>query len=193
MAVYRAYLYGSIAGQMTCNVMHFWKGDAVSADHALLATKINEGWAAFCGFNVLSAQSWNRVHIIRLDSSPHVAADYPFSRTGSWATTTEYSPVMCFVLQFKTSFFGRHGMGKYYQSGVQFNWMNVGNWNATTQTRLNNLCTTLKGIWTGASPSSTFNLVVCPRNDPTGFHFVTDIVCRPMAGVQRRRNIGVGA
>ena len=43
-----------------------------------------------------------------------------------------------------------------------------------------------------AGGSGPIQFGVCPRSNPADFKTVTAIVARPVFGVQRRRNIGVG-
>jgi len=193
MAIFRVWLYGNLAGQMTCNVLHFHKADAVQNDINILGSRVNEQFVGYISGNVISAQSWNRMHITSPSNPEWGAVDFSFARVGSFGTSIQYTPVNCFVMWFKTGVAGRRGLGKFYQGGVQQNWLNAGNWEAVTMTRWTQLCATLKSKWVSPGGTELFDLCVCPRNDPGSFLLVNDIVARPMMGVQRRRNLGAGA
>jgi hypothetical protein len=197
MAVFRVSVYGLYVGQMTCNVIHFNKPDAVQIDMHLLANWVNSNWVHNpFALNVSGFQSWNRIHVAVLDAS-WPAIDLTIADAGIDGISQDFTPMVSAVFQLHTDTGGRRGRGRHYVGGFGHYAMNNGFWSPAAQVRLDACAAALEFFW--KTPGGTvlaasgFAMGVCPRNDPSGFKPVTHGTARGLVGVQRRRQIGVGA
>jgi len=194
MAVFRASLFHTSYGQQIRNVLHFHKSDAVQADMTSLAINLRDRWIDFVKNTQSNKINYYMVQIEHVgDESPWPTLQLSINITGNFFSSEIFN-FACMVLQLKTDFGGRHGRGRNYISGVYSSDLSNGVWNAAQLVRFNGLVATLKDWWTTPAGNFTgFDLVVCPRSDPTDFHLVTDIVPRATPGTQVRRNFFRGA
>lgn len=198
MGVARVTVFGNIAGQLTNNVLHFQKSDTVLADYSDLAARVRD-W--FCinpfSLNCSAHQSWNRIHVVQLGGT-FIPIDLAFAAQGTWDASLDYTPTVAVVFRLLTGLGGRRGRGRFYMGGFGSRAKNQGLWEASIQLQLNACANAIADFWVHTTnPNYKGNgwvLGICPRgNDPTLFLTVDQVVARPMIGVLRRRQLGVGA
>lgn len=96
------------------------------------------------------------------------------------------------VFQFHSATAGRHGRGRYYMAATNSTWYNIGFLSPQGVTESTVVTAAWKGRYVDAGHPSTLSLKVVSKADPSFNVTVTDIVCRTLWGIQRRRNYTVG-
>lgn len=96
------------------------------------------------------------------------------------------------ILSLRTGFAGRSGRGRIYLPGIHDDSIANGQLEAGALQAFVNNCNTLKLRWCSGG-SKPVRLVVWSRNRDDGPREVVNILPRQVFGIQRRRNIGVGA
>jgi len=191
MAVYRVTNTCIVQGQTCQNVFHLASdgGQLLTA----IAAAVRDAWLSQLLPFQHNGARWINIEV-REATTPLNA---PFSLaidilgTGA-AVQVADDPCRCRVLKFRTAQTGRHGRGRLYIPGTSMSAWNGNLVNAASLSAGNSLVQTLKTNWTGPNPTQQLALVICPRSDPGNFKSVVDIIQRPLAGYQRRRNIGIG-
>lgn len=196
MAVARVTLMGRLAGQRHKNVLHFHKGDIVTADLPDLAARVRDWWLDNpLAANLSAALAWDNVHVAIMESS-FVPIDFAVSVHGVFADNGHYSPVLAACFQLLTPTAGRRGRGRHYVGAQTTEFMNAGVWNVFWQNRLDAIAQAFQDFWTDPNnpnyKGNGWTLAVCPRNDATQVKFVTRVRARPMAGFIQRRQLGRG-
>jgi len=190
MSIVRVIMTGSILGQKMQNVLHFQNPDG-ALTNLQISEELKPNWITVLR-NVQNNQlQWTEISVQRVDS-PGFAADVytvtaaPGSLSGSAALT-----FACPVVSIRTGVAGRAGHGRFYIFGLHGDSVSNGAFQsgafAAYQTYVGNLKNRYKSGGTGP-----IVLGVCPRNNPVDFKPMTDLIVRPIFGVQRRRNLGVG-
>ena len=196
MAVARVTIKGRVFGQVTNNVVHFKKDEAITSDFPILLNYVRDAWVA----NPFSLNTDNQYRVEGLHlynvGSDDVPIDMPLSINGTWGPTTNGVPFTAAVFQIKTAIGGRRGRGRWYQAGMhQFGWAN-GLWNPSSMVQLVACANQIKAMWVapaGAVYTLTgWRLVVCPRNDHTAALDATDVVARSMVGYIGKRQLSRG-
>lgn len=193
MALFRVTLEGKLNGQMTKNVVHFFKEAAVQADMALLASDFNNSWQRLLQSRVQSAQTWQSSTVQHItDSNPFAPVVLPVTFTpGTLGTDSHNTGVLCYVYKIGNPAAGRHGRGRWFQGGVNVGFLNNGVFDVSHVGFQQAMCNDLISIWGGAGLHG-FKLVIADRVNLGEFVFADRIVCRSYPGVQRRRNFFSG-
>jgi hypothetical protein len=193
MAVFRVTLEGKLNGQMTKNVVHFWKDAAVLADMALLASDFSFSWQRLLQSRVQSAQTWQSILVQHITTgTPFAPVSVPVIYTpGTLGTDSHNTGVLCYVYKIGNPLAGRHGRGRWFQGGVNVGFLNNGVFDVSHVGFQQAMCNDLISIWGGAGLHG-FRLVIAKRPPGADFVFADRIECRSYPGVQRRRNFFSG-
>jgi len=191
MPVYRVTCTCIVQGQTCQNVFHLASdgGQLLSA----IAGAVNQAWISQMLPFQHNGARWVNIEV-REATTPLNA---PFSLaidvlgTGA-AVQVADDPCRCRVLKFRTALAGRSGRGRLYIPGTSMSAWNGNFVNSASLSAGNSLINTLKTNWLAPNATQQLALVICPRSNPGNFKTVTDIIQRPLAGYQRRRNIGIG-
>lgn len=194
MAILRAVISGTYYGQRVQNVLHFKKADFVDSEKITLATELRDVWV----FNIKGLQNigftYTTITVQKKDPSPGMPylldiATYTGENTGAGAVS-----VIALLWTLRTDDPTHRGRGRVYMGGVHGATPLAGLVHPGVVSTMTSFATTVMNKW-GPSGTSVFDLVVGPNHyeDPTDFKPVTSMVPRNYFGVQRRRNIGVGA
>lgn len=192
MAHYRVTVTGFLFGQTCQNVIHLEDPDG-AVGLATTCTLIRDNWV-----NKHTINQGNNVRYTNILASdadnPAVA---PFSltidRSGQGLSAERCPSFACFVMKLLTAVGGRHGRGRVFFPGpapdnFQFGVLTSGfitQWN-------DNVITPIMAAF-GPSGSTALRLCVRARMpDGPDYNRVVSCQLRPVLGVQRRRNIGVG-
>lgn len=97
------------------------------------------------------------------------------------------------VIRFQTGLAGRQNRGRYYAAGYRQGATFLGQFTADELTQWKAKTDLLQEFYTGPSGGSTGLNLLIRHEKAGGFTAVTSIAMRPIIGVVRRRNIGVGA
>lgn len=198
MGIARVTVVGSIAGQMTNNVLHFHTENITDVKLADLAVRVQNAFVINpFSLNCSAHQSWSRIHVWEVGSD-RVPIDLSFAVQGTWDASLDFTPTVCAVFQLKTSTMGRSGRGRFYMGGFGSRQKQVGLWAPAIQIQLNSCAEAIENFWCDVNhPSYSGNgwvLVVARRENPLPDPLqVVQVLARPMIGTLRRRQLGVGA
>jgi hypothetical protein len=190
--IWQATLTALNTGQVCQNVLHF---NNVSGNLTGLqvATDLRDNFIqTYLPFQHNGVQ-WVDIEVRDVDQPAIAATHLTVNILGSGAGQTQGDdPCRCRVFQLKTSFSGPRGHGRFYGIGTPLaTWIN-----GVVGTASLNAGQTLVNQWKAHYvtnvPSTGLLMVIGPRSTPHNWKSVVDIVQRPIAGFQRRRNIGVG-
>src|SRR6266478_6455767 len=190
MSVMRVIMDGLYLAKKCQNVLHFNNPDGASS-HENIRDELIAHWLPILRNMQNNGLSYTQVSIQTVSSPPDVASLFPLSGQSGALSGAGAPSVLCGLFSIRTSFPGRHGHGRFYSFGVHQDSVLNGVFQsgalAAYVTAANSLVDRYKTGGTGP-----ITLVVCPRADPSSFHPMTAIIVRPVFGIQRRRNIGVG-
>jgi hypothetical protein len=193
MAQYRVTIGGTLFGQDCRNVMHIRsQNGGGQQEMEALAEDVRANWI-FPITNLLGEQArFDFVNVRNLSGTGTDQVQVAFSLAGLAGGIDNTFPYACFVLRIKTGVHARRGRGRVYIWGIGPGSMSGGllrpdiiqRWNTEVIPNLNaRYC----------QNGSTFRLGVAPRlNTAADFIPAIGLEISPKAGVQRRRNIGVG-
>ena len=192
MAVWRATLTCLVTGQVCQNVLHFLN-EADNKTGLQVATDLRDNFIqTYRPFQHNGAQ-WVDIEVRDvaqpLIAATHLTVNILGSGTGQ---TGGDDTCRCRVFQFKTQFSGRRGHGRMYGIGTPLATWTNGVVNAASLSAGQALVDQWKARYCTGQSNSGLQLVIGPRSGPPNWKGVIDIVQRPVAGFQRRRNIGVG-
>jgi len=190
MSVLRATIKGTFFGQQVMNVLHFNKPDLVEAELLTLANDLRDNWCETLKSLLGQEAYFLGIQVRNIENNSWPAREIAFSKQGLAGGIANTFPFACFIMRIQTGTFGRAGRGRIYIWGIGPGSMSGGillpavttNWQTWLTQITNRYC--LAG--------STYRLGVCPRAAPQDFKSAISVSLSPKAGVQRRRNIGVG-
>lgn len=192
MPVFRITNSCVVIGQITQNVFHI-ASDSFAGLPQTVAETIRDQWLNLIRPFQHTGAKWIDIEVRDVSNIGNVPFHLAVNLLGTGSTVNVADgPVMCRVLKFQTALAGRKGRGRMYIPGTSNQAWENGVLNAASLNAGNNFIAQLKSGWVGDNASSGFNLVICPRSAPSQFKEVIDIIQRPVAGYQRRRNVGVG-
>lgn len=194
MSVIRTVMTSLYQGQRVQNVMHFDKVDFVTAQLDTLAQHLRDNWV----FRVKAQQNvgfaYQSITCQELTSSP--APPYLLSILGNTGALAGagYHPSIAMIFTFRTLSAARNGRGRIYIGGIHGESILNGQFHPSVAAAFAIVASQLTAIY-GSGGSSDFKLVIGPRTSHLSADFkpVTQIIARPICGIQRRRNINVGA
>lgn len=190
MPVFRCIPTAIVLGQRCQMVLHFLTGAGTNLEAFVSNELITNFFPSLrnlqnngCAYSSLSVQQV---------TAPIQPAQV-FSMLGtSGSLSGAIAPsVLCGLFSIRTATSGRKGHGRFYMFGVHqdsvLNGVVQSGALAAYQNAANAIVNRYKVGGTGP-----IVLGVCPRSNPADFKSVTSIIARPVFGIQRRRNIGVG-
>jgi hypothetical protein len=191
MAIWRATITGHLFGQVCQNVLHFAKDVTVDHDDLFLAQSLRDNWCNQIGFRMGDEASIDLVEVRDLQDTNRPPILLPVQVHGSMGGIRNTFPFAAFKIRLHTAATGRKGRGRFYVWGIGPGAMQDGLLQAGVFDQWAGTLQTLKNKF-GPAPETGYSLVISPRNQPTDFKTVVDMVLSPTPGVIRRRNIGVG-
>lgn len=193
MSHYRITVSGTLFGQLIQHVFHMEDPDGLTG-LAGTATDLRDNWVFKHTLRQGPEVRYTNILVQNIDD-PLVA---PFSltidRQGQWSATDRVPPFSCLVVKKVTATGGRHGRGRIFFPGVAPDAFQNGAFTSGYLTQWNDNFITPVMARYGPSGSHNLNLML-RANLPDGAILVPiiSLQVRPILGVQRRRNIGVGA
>lgn len=189
MSIMRVTLSGIFVGQGCQNVLHF-----ENPDGALNHEAIRNDIANFFLVSLRNLQNigyvWTQIKVQTVSPATDVATVWPISSPGVFSGDGAHVSLAA-LFSIRTNTPGRQGHGRFYMAGVHVTSVINSVMPAATQTsyatRAGEIVARYKSGGTGP-----ITLGVCPRLTPSDFKAMVAIVVRPVLGIQRRRNIGVG-
>lgn len=189
MSIMRVTISSTYVGQVFQNVLHFSNPDG-AASHL----QIRDDLFNFFLVSLRNLQNighvYTQLHVQTVSTPQDIATIFPITAAGAFSGAGAHVCIAA-VFSIRTGTPGRHGHGRFYMGGVQqdsvVNSAMAAGTQASYALRAGEIVTRYN-----ASGPSLLILGVAPRDDPSAFIPMTNIVVRPVYGIQRRRNIGVG-
>jgi len=191
MGIVRVVMTATFLGQRCQNVLHFLNPDG-ALTHLEISEELKPNFITQLR-NVQNNQcSWTQISVQNVGTGAGPADVYSITGAAGSLSGAGAVPAICPVVSIRTGTAGRHGHGRFYIMGLHAESIANGTFQtdalAAYQTYVNNIKNRYKSGGTGP-----ITMVVCPRSDPMSYHVMTDLIVRPIFGIQRRRNIGVGS
>lgn len=140
-----------------------------------------------------SLLQYHSIVVTRVDGGVGQHTELLSQVTGAQAGESQTTSFHCGVIQFKTGKVGRKFRGRYYAAAIRMGGTQFGQFTASEFNNWGVQLAILKDLYTGPTGGSTgMNLLIRGEGDVHNTA-VTEIGMRPILGVQRRRNIGVGS
>ncbi len=191
MGVARLTLWQLQWGQTYQNVIHLDYGEA-SYDAIALKDAIVTYWIPAVKVQQLSSLQYQVIQVRNMSTIGGLTTNFSVVINGSGGSGTESWGPLSQLFSLQTATGGHAGRGRFYIGGTSSVNVAQGRWISAMQTAMDGIAANLITRFTGASPTSGFNLTVCKRENLPFSHPVTNIIARNIPGVIRRRNIGVG-
>lgn len=192
MAIARVTIHQTWFSQICQNVIHLDNGEG-SYDPAAINAAIGTYWIPAVRQVQLGTVNYFRVSVRNMGVIGGLTTDYPYNVNGGSGSAVEGWGPLCYLWSFQTETGGHSGRGRVYIAGCYPGNVVTGRFISASMDQQVAQVALLLTRFTGASPTSGYNLAVCKRENLPTPHYVTNIVVRSVPGVQRRRNIGVGA
>lgn len=193
MADYRVTVSGTNAGQLVQHVFHIQDPDGATGLEGT-ALDLSTNWVNRHTLRQGPQVRYTNI-LVQSATDPLVS---PFSltidRQGQWSASDRVPPFTALVIKKTTLTGGRHGRGRIFFPGVAPDSFQDGIFTPGYILQWQENFTTPVMARYGPAGSSPLKLML-RANLPDGAIFVpvTTLQVRPILGVQRRRNIGVGA
>jgi len=136
---------------------------------------------------------YTNVTVTRIDPPGGLSFTETRSIFGAQAEETQGLSFTAGVLRFQTGLAGRQNRGRYYVAGYRQGATHLGQFDAAELANWKQQTDILQTLYTGPTGGSTGLNLLIRHQQSGGFVPVVNIAMRPIIGVQRRRNVGVGA
>lgn len=190
MPIYKVVLSGTCYAALQQNTLHFQS--QTNQTEQDVATAINTHWVENVRQPLTNQTQFLNISVTKLDVPLAGAFSLPIQKTGAQGGNEQMIPFVCWKIRKLTGLAGRKFRGRFYVGPIQggftsfglVNGAGIAHWNLTLIALRTKFVTAvetgLQLIIRGDGPN--------PHNTP-----VTDLQLSTQVGVQRRRNIGVGA
>lgn len=190
MAIYRAVFSGLIYGQLWQNRVHFRKNEGGPTVEQF-ATHLNLNWVEKMRNTQHGLVQWLSIQVVDISGGSGLGHTLAISKTGAQGQESQDTSFECGVIKLGTGFAGKRNRGRIYMAGIRGGATQFGLIQAFEIDNWNNRLAELAPLYLG-NASSGCNLII--HNGPESpDREVTTWQMRQILGVQRRRNIGVGA
>lgn len=195
--IFRVVMSGRMYGQTVQNVVHMHKSDATwPTDGNALAVAIRDNWIAGThGVKDLETTdvTWTEVKVYNADSPSLSPVALAISIQGFDSNgATQIFSFSSYVFRIRAISGGRHGRGRIYLPAPRFGNFIGGILTSAAISLINPVLAQLTAAFITSGGSTGFNVGIAPRGSPASFIGADSITVASVAGVQRRRNIGVG-
>jgi len=188
MAIYEAIFFGLYYGQTWNNKCHFESVEG-SVTAQSISTALAQNWVPSMKAFQTNEVHWDGVSVKSLTAGSGEQFTTPLNVVGGQAGEVQYVSFSAGVVQKKTGLSGRSNRGRIYVPGIRAGATHLGR---IDQFELDNWALKLDEIRGNFISSQPFGVRLVVKH-PEGSTPVTDLVMRPILGVMRTRNIGVGA
>ena len=182
---------GTLYGQLIQNRLYMRSEEFQEPDE--VAAHIRNTWVNTVKFLQHSGLRYTQIQVTRIDEGPNLQATLLLNVTGGQSQETQETSFAAGVLQFKTGLAGRQFRGRYYLAAIRMGATQFGQFTESEFNLWTTQINILKGAFIGPQGGSTGLQLIIRHSGQIADTPVTDIGLRPTLGVQRRRNIGVGA
>jgi len=190
MAHYRVVVSGALYSNLWQNVLHFNAPDGVP-NRSAAAVLIRDHWVEAIRGPLNRDINFGRVEVYDDENQLLAPFTVTFSKTGAGGGTDQLMLPMAYVMQKKTGLTGRKNRGRLYIPGVNGGHFSNGVLMAAGAAAWLPSLNTLKSDWI-APATQGLQLEVKHHGSEHDYTLCNDLVIRNTAGVQRRRNSGVG-
>ena len=191
MSTMRLTITATYLGQRIQNVIHFRNPDG-SLTHEQCKDAYQTGYWANIK-NVLNAGFVEtEVRVQKVSGTPDTPTVWPIAGQHGSLSGGGAPSFVAGLIQVKTASAGRHGHGRIYQGGVHGESLSNGVFQVDAWSAWQTYVANIQNYFKNGG-SGPMVMCVCSRSDPNTTIDMTALVVPQIFGVQRRRNIGVGA
>lgn len=191
MAIARVTISAIQWGQTYQNVIHLTNGEG-SYNATNIKDAILNYWIPAVKIQQLSSLQYQLIQVRDMGVVGGLTSNFSILVNGTGGNGTESWGPLSQLYSLHTLTGGHAGRGRVYIGGTSSVNVAQGRWISPMQDAMNTIASNLMTRFTGASPTSGFNLAVCKREVLPTVHEVVEIIAKNIPGVIRRRNIGVG-
>ena len=191
MSIARVTIGQTWFGQVVQNVIHLDFGESPYNPLAIKGA-IETLWIPAIRPMQLSSLRYVLIEVRNMGDIHGTTSDFAINIVGSAGSAVEGWGPLCYLWSLQTAFGGHKGRGRIYLAGCYPGNVVQGRFISASMDQQITAVGQIMTRFTGAAPTSGFNLVVATRETLPFNNPVTNIVPRDVPGVQRRRNIGVG-
>lgn len=191
MPVVKIVISGTLYGQLVQNRLHMI-GESFQ-NVAEVAAHIKNSWLNTVKLWQTSSLRYTSIAVSELTEGVTQQHVEVINVLGGQSPENQSTSFACAVLKFQTGLAGRKFRGRYYAAAPRMGATEFGQFHVDEFNRWKVQIDILKGLFTGPEGGSTGLGLIIRGSAPFHDTRVTDIALRPTLGVQRRRNIGVGA
>lgn len=190
--LWRVISSSELLGQHFQNVWHFTSEDGVLDETGVkdavipgMVTRLRNHQNANLIYSTMSVQQL----------LPTLQPASVFSMAGAHGSLDGqmYHPSVCVLFSIRTGTGGRKGHGRWYMPGLHFDHVENGVLRADIWALFQGDATFITNSYDGGTFASNLRMVVVTRENVADYRPMTTVVVRQVLGIQRRRNIGVGA
>lgn len=191
MPIYKVVLSGTQYAQLWQN--RLWFDVAADAEPLAVADTFDTHWVDTIRQTYTFNHKFVNINVTKMTGGAPLSASKPISKTGAQGESNQQITFAVWVLKFITGLGGRKFRGRMYGPSVMAGHYNQGAVDGSGIAFWAATLASLNTKFTGGSPTSGMNLIIRGEGGEPHDTHVTAIALRGVIGVQRRRNIGVGA
>lgn len=189
MAIFRVLISGTCYAQLNQN-RFYCRSDVENDSPFDIAQIVKANWINQVRVPLTNQTIFQSIQVTKLGGLTLESHTEPISITGAQGGNDQMVPFTCWVLKFETGLGGRKFRGRCYLGPVQAGFFTFGVLNGQGILHWNETLLNLNAAWT--NDDSRLRMVIHGEGEAHDTS-VIQISLRSTMGVQRRRNIGVGA
>lgn len=191
MPIYKAVITASLFNQLVQNRIYLQSETFQESNE--VASHVWNSWVTPIRQLQHAGVKYQNVTVTQVDPPSGLSFTETRVLFGAQAEETQGLSFSCGVLRFQTGVAGRGNRGRYYVAGHRQGATHFGQFDVSELTLWAQQTALLEQAYVGPTGGSTGIGLLIRHAATGGFHSVQAIAMRPILGVQRRRNIGVGA
>lgn len=193
MSIMRCTITGIYLAQKCQNVLHFNNPDGALSHINIFDELAANYWGVIRNF-MNNQAAFTELRVQKIDGVPDTPSVFPISGVAGSLSGGGAPSFLCGLVRIKTASSGRHAHGRIYQWGVHGESVSNGIFQSGAWADWQTRWTTVQNRYkTGGSGPITLGVIKRGSVTTSDFYPMTALVVPQIFGVQRRRNIGVGA
>jgi len=189
MPIFEVTFAGQMYGQTWNNVCHFNSGEGAVSPQEVAAV-LNSEWVDQMKTFQTNDVKWFTIQVKKISAGPQEQFTLAINKFGGQAGEPQSNTFVAGVIQKHTGLAGRKFRGRIYVPGIRRGGTSLGIFQDFELTNWNNICGQLMTRF--CDPASTGLRLIIHGEGESHDTPVVQLAMRPIIGVMRTRNIGVG-
>jgi hypothetical protein len=190
MSVVRVVMTGTMLGQRMQNVLHFLNPDGALSNFAI-SEELKPNWITVLRSAQNNTLAWTQITVQKVDAPAGPIDVFPITAAPGSLVGEPAPTALCPLVSIRTQTPGRAGHGRFYIFGMHRESILNGQFQPDALNFYKVQVAQIENRYK-AGGSGPITLGVCSRANPGDIKLMTALIVRPIFGIQRRRNIGVG-